>query len=123
MLELLKKFWYWYNRFWWVVGIGKSELMKPLTLLNETAWIVLLIGNYGIKVGIVAIILGNIAILTGIFVAGLIFLYFGTIKLNTRLGNTQNVEFMELYGAIKRVEGIVNQINERRGATTTKDQD
>src|SRR3990167_8334894 len=103
-MEFLKQGWYYYNRFWWVVGIGKSELMKPLTLLNETAWIVLLIGNYGIKVGIVAIILGNIAILTGIFVAGLIFLYFGTVRLNTRLGNTQNVEFMELYGAIKRVE-------------------
>lgn len=101
----------------WYMSHSKAELNKPLQFWNETLLILtfLTVRNINVPTGTVVII--YLAVFLALVIAGKILVKIGVVRFNTRLGNTQNPELLEI---LKRVKSIEDSLNELKGQKYNK---
>lgn len=104
-MKPLKKIFYLYERSMFYLTQAVNEGRKPLILWNETALIMIFLSTVlGIKLPI-ALIVGLYLFVTLIgVIIGKILVVTGVVAYNTRLGNQNSPELMEILERLKKLE-------------------
>ena len=88
----------------WYMGVAKGEITKPLQFWNETLLILIYLKTINI-VPTIYWTLGIYIIIYVLFVVvGKFLVWLGVLAYNTRLGNLQNPEIMEIIKRLERIE-------------------
>ena len=104
---------YWYQRALWYMQQGKGEISKPLQFWNETILILTFLSVRGIDISAKWAFFAYIMFFLLIVLFGVAIVKIGVVSYNTKLGNSQNPELLDIYERMKKVEISVNKIAEK----------
>ena len=88
----------------WYMAQAKGEIIKPLQFWNETLLILTFLSVKGINVKISWMIGIYLIVFIFIIIIGKIIVKIGMVSYTIKLGNSQNLELLEILERIKNIE-------------------
>lgn len=107
--ELSKSFLYFYQRTFWYVAQAKNEALKPLGFWNETLLILTFFAVSGYKPTVKEILVAYLVVIIVAAIIGKIIVATGIVSYNTKIGNQQNPELMEIHKEVAAIKKLITE--------------
>ena len=87
----------------WLANQAKAEAYKPLSVLNEYLLLIGVFKLYGISFSLFELVSFYVVLQFVFIVVGWFLVRLGIVKYNTRLGNKQNPELLNLIALARKI--------------------